>query len=156
MASKIDAKLAELNITLPNVAAPVAKYVPFVQSNNHIIISGQIARRDDGGLFIGKLGDNVTDEDGAIAARSCGLQIISILKQACGGDLDKVKKCVKLSGYVNATPDYKNHPQVVNGASNLMVEVFGEEIGMHARAAVGMSSLPLGVAVEVDAIFEIA
>lgn len=153
--SKAEENLKKLNLTLPVVSAPVAKYLPFVQSGNQIFISGQISRNEDGSLLTGKLGDSVSDQQGAQAAQNCGLQIISILKEACGGNLDKVKRCVKLSGYVNATADYTNHPAVINGASELIVDVFGENIGMHSRAAVGMGSLPLGVAVEVDAIFEI-
>jgi enamine deaminase RidA (YjgF/YER057c/UK114 family) len=147
--------LAKLGLTLPQVSPPVAKYAPFVKIGNRVIISGQISKDEKGTLIVGRLGDTVSVADGVIAAQRCGLYILAVLKEALGGDLSKVKKCVKLNGFVASTADFKDHPQVINGASELMVAVFGEEIGLHARAAVGMSSLPLGVAVEIDAEFEI-
>ena len=148
--------LQKLSLTLPQIAPPVAKYVPFVKIGSRVIISGQISKGMDGNLIVGTLGDNLSVTEGAFAAQRCGLYILAVLKEALNGDLEKDKKCIKLNGFVAAVADFKDHPQVINGASELMVAVFGEEIGMHARAAVGMSSLPLGVAVEIDAEFEIA
>jgi enamine deaminase RidA (YjgF/YER057c/UK114 family) len=148
--------LQNLGLTLPQIAPPVAKYAPFVKIGNRVIISGQISKGVDGNLIVGTLGDTVSVSEGVFAAQRCGLYIIAVLKEALGGDLSKVRKCVKLNGFVAATADFKDHPQVINGASELMVAVFGEEIGLHARAAVGMSSLPLGVAVEIDAEFDVS
>ncbi len=147
--------LEKLGLSLPHISPPVAKYVPFVKIGSRVIISGQISKGIDGNLIVGTLGDTVSVSDGVIAAQRCGLYILSVLKEALGGDLSKVRKCVKLNGFVASTADFKDHPQVINGASELMVAVFGEEIGMHARAAVGMASLPLGVAVEIDAEFDV-
>lgn len=154
MTGTIDARLAELGITLPDAPMPAANYVPFVQTGTLVFISGQVAK-DDNGLMVGKLGAGYSAEDGQAAARSCGLNLIAQLKEACGGDLDRVTRVVKLNGFVNCTPDFGDHPMIVNGASDLMVEVFGDA-GRHARAAVGSSSLPFGVAVEVEGVFEIA
>jgi enamine deaminase RidA (YjgF/YER057c/UK114 family) len=151
--SKIDARLAELGITLPNPPAPVASYVPFVQSGNLVYISGQVSRAADGD-HLGKLGGGVTLEAGQAAARVCGLNLLAQLKAACGGDLDKVVRVIKLNGFVNVVPDYDPIPQVMNGCSDLMVEVFGDA-GKHARAAVGVANLPMGMAVEVDGVFEV-
>jgi len=156
MTGSIDARLAELGISIPDVPKPVAAYIPFVQSGNLIFISGQISRRADGTSFTGKLGDSVSVEDGYQAARVSGINIIAVAKAACDGDLDRVRRIIRLGGYVNSTPDFTDHPAVINGASELMAEVFGPEVSAHSRAAVGMSSLPLGVAVEIDAIIEIA
>ncbi len=153
MAGNIEARLAELGIELPEAPAPAANYVPYVVLGDMVYISGQIAK-DSGGLICGKLGDDTTVEQGAAAARVCGLNLIAQLREACGGDLDRVVQVVKLGGFVNATADFTNHPVVINGASDLMAEVFGK-LGAHARAAVGCSSLPLGVAVEVEGIFQI-
>ncbi|WCR10283.1 RidA family protein [Paracoccus stylophorae] len=149
----IEATLAEKGITLPDAPAPAANYVPFVKSGNLIFVSGQISA-DGNGLITGKLGDGMSVEDGAAAARRCGLSLIAQLKAAIG-DLDGVKRVVKLTGFVNSTPDFTDQPKVINGCSDLMVEVFGDA-GRHARAAVSAASLPLGVAVEVEAIFEVA
>lgn len=154
MSGTIDARLAELGITLTDAQAPAANYVPFVQTGNLVFISGQISKNEDG-LILGKLGESISDAAGVVAARTCGLALISQLRAACGGDLDRLKRVVKLGGFVNSTLDFTNHPQIINGCSDLMVEVFGAEIGSHARAAVGTSSLPLGVAVEIEGIFEI-
>ncbi|RJE83997.1 RidA family protein [Paracoccus onubensis] len=148
----IENRLAELGITLPDAPAPAANYVPFAQSGNLIFISGQISA-DENGLIIGKLGENMETEAGAAAARRCGLALIAQLK-AVTGSLDKVKRVVKLSGFVNSTPDFTEQPKVINGCSDLMVEIFGDA-GRHARAAVSAPSLPLGVAVEIEAIFEV-
>jgi len=150
----IDTKLAELGITLPEAPAPAANYVPYVISGKMLFISGQVARNADG-FITGQLGAGTSVEDGYAAARNCGLALIAQARAACGGDLDKLARVVKLSGFVNATADFTQHPAIINGASDLMVEVFGEK-GRHARAAVGSSSLPLGVAVEVEAVFELA
>lgn len=149
----IEATLAEKGITLPDAPAPAANYVPFVKSGNLIFVSGQISA-DENGLIKGKLGDGMSVEDGAAAARRCGLSLISQLKAAIG-DLDGVKRVVKLTGFVNSTSDFTDQPKVINGCSDLMVEVFGDA-GRHARAAVSAPSLPLGVAVEIEAIFEVA
>ena len=151
---QIDAKLRELDITLPEPPAAVASYVPYVVSGNLVIISGQISLGPDGPVT-GKVGGDLSLEDGVAAARICALNIIAQLKAACAGDLDKVKRCVRLGGFVNCGPDFTDHPKVINGASDMMLDVFGDA-GRHARAAVGAPSLPLGVAVEIDAIFEIA
>lgn len=149
----IEANLAEKGITLPDAPAPAANYVPFVKSGNLIFVSGQISA-DENGLIKGKLGDGMSVEDGAAAARRCGLSLIAQLKAAIG-DLDGVKRVVKLTGFVNSTSDFTDQPKVINGCSDLMVEVFGDA-GRHARAAVSAPSLPLGVAVEIEAIFEVA
>jgi enamine deaminase RidA (YjgF/YER057c/UK114 family) len=154
MPSAIDARLAALGITLPEAAAPLASYVPFVVTGSLVFVSGQISRGPDGPIR-GKLGADMDAAAGAAAARACGLALIAQLRTVCGGDLDRVRRVVKLTGFVNATPEFTEHPQVINGASELMLEVFGEA-GRHARAAVGSASLPLGVAVEVEGVFEIA
>jgi enamine deaminase RidA (YjgF/YER057c/UK114 family) len=154
MAGKIDERLAELGITLPEASVPQANYVPYTVSGNLVFISGQVAVQD-GEVMKGKLGDNIDIEAGRKAARACALNLITHLKTACGGDLDRVKKCLKLGGFVQGTPDFTNAPQVVNGASDLMVDVFGDA-GRHARFAVAVACLPLDTAVEVDGVFEIA
>jgi enamine deaminase RidA (YjgF/YER057c/UK114 family) len=153
--SAVAKKLEELNLEIPVASKPAANYVPYIISGNQVIISGQIPfvnGKVDG--QVGKLGDNFTIEQGQGVARVCAINIISQLKDACGGNLDKAK-CVRLGVFVNSTPDFTEHPAVANGASNLIAEVFGER-GKHARAAVGVAGLPFGVAVEVEAIFEIA
>ena len=152
--SKTETRLTELGITLPNPPAPVASYVPFVQSGNLVYISGQVSRAPDGD-HLGKLGGDVSLEAGQMAARVCGLNLLAQLKAACGGDLDRVVRVVKLNGFINVVPSYDPIPTVMNGCSDLMVEVFGDA-GKHARAAVGVANLPMGMAVEVDGIFEIA
>lgn len=152
--SRIDARLAELGIIVPEPVAPVANYVPFVVSGNQVFISGQVSIGVNG-LITGKLGAGLSVEEGIEAAHACGVNLIAQVKAACGGDLDKVKRVVKLGGFVNCAPDFVDQPKVVNGCSDLMVAVFGEA-GRHARAAVGAPSLPLGAAVEVDGVFEIA
>ncbi|WP_375549242.1 RidA family protein [Oceanicaulis alexandrii] len=150
----IDSRLKELGLTLPEAAAPVANYVPYAQSGQIVHISGQISLGPDG-LVTGRLGDGVSLEDGQAAARLCALNLIAQIKAACGGDLGQVKRIVKLGGFVNAHPDFYDIPKVINGASDLMVEVFGDA-GRHARSAVGVAVLPLNAAVEVDAVVEIA
>lgn len=150
-----DARLAALKIELPTPATPAANYVPTVIAGNLLFVAGQITIYNGELRHLGKLGAGIDVETGKQAARLCGLNIISQARAALGGSLDRVKRCVKVGGFVNCTPDFIDHPQVVNGASDLMVEVFGEA-GKHARFAVGAVSLPRGVCVEVDAIFEIA
>ncbi len=155
MAGKIDARLKELGIEIPDAAVPVANYVGSVVAGNLCFISGQVTLDGSDLKFVGKLGADISVEDGYQAARLCAINVIAQLKAACGGDLDRVKRVLKLTGFVNSTPDFKDQPKVINGASDLMVEVFGEA-GKHARAAVSAAALPLGVAVEVEAIAEIA
>lgn len=154
MAGTIDARLKELGIELPDQAPPAGNYVPFVRTGDLVFISGQISRGAEG-LMTGKLGADVDVAGGQAAARQCAIALIAVLKGACDGDLDRVKRVVKLNGFVNAAPEFTEHPSVVNGASDLMAEVFGEA-GRHARAAVGCGSLPLNVAVEVEGVFEVA
>lgn len=149
----IDARLAELKIDLPTPAMPVAAYIPFVRTASLIFISGQISLAA-GGLIKGRLGEDMTIEEGYAAARACGLQLLAQLRVALEGDLSRVARVVKLGAFVNATAEFQDHPKVANGASELMAAVFGER-GKHARAAVGTPSLPLGAAVEVDGVFEI-
>ena len=155
MPGTIEARLKEQGITLPQAAAPAANYVPFVVTGNLVFVSGQVTV-DNGTLkYQGTVGDDLTIDDGYAAARLCGLNLIAQVKAACGDDLDRVKRVVKLGGFVNCTAGFTDHPKVINGASDLMAEVFAET-GQHARFAVGAPSLPLGVAVEVDGVFEIA
>jgi enamine deaminase RidA (YjgF/YER057c/UK114 family) len=154
MAGKIDARLTELGLTLPDAPAPAANYVPFVRSGNLVFVSGQISQGPNG-LIKGRLGDSMDVQEGAEAARRCGLSLIAQAKAALGGDLDRVVRVVKLSGFVNSTGDFTDQPKVINGCSDLMVAVFGDA-GRHARAAVSAPALPLGVAVEIEAIFEVA
>lgn len=153
--SAIDARLAELGIELPGAAAPAANYVPVVQSGSMLFVSGQIPMENGELKFLGKIGQDVDVDHGVAAARLCGLNIIAQVKAACGGDLDRVVRVVKLGGFVNSTDDFTNQPEVINGASDLMVEVFGDK-GRHARAAVSAVALPRNVSVEVEAVVEIA
>ncbi|MEL6947333.1 MAG: RidA family protein [Pseudomonadota bacterium] len=145
-------KLASMGITLPNPAAPAANYVPFTMSGNLLVISGQIPMGENGPEFIAKLGDTADLATGQAAAKLCAINILAQAKAALG-DLSRIKQVLKIQGFVNATSDFTDHPKVVNGASDFLVEALGDA-GRHARAAVGMSSLPLGVAVEVDAMIE--
>jgi enamine deaminase RidA (YjgF/YER057c/UK114 family) len=155
MAGKIDARLKELGIELPTPPAPVASYVPYVVSGNLVYVSGQVTLGPKGLEYVGKVGADVSLDDGKAAARLCAVNVIAQVKAACGGDLDRVRRCVKVGVFVNAVPDYTQHPEVANGASDLFMAVFGDA-GKHARAAVGAGSLPRGVACEVEAVFEIA
>ena len=150
----IDAKLKEMGLVLPKATDPVGSYVATKISGNLLYISGQISIDADGTLITGKVGKDFNTEQAYKAAERCALSIISQAKKACGGDLLKIKSCVKLVGFVNSTDDFIDQPKVINGASDLIKKVFGEK-GAHTRAAVSTNSLPLGVAVEVDAIFEI-
>lgn len=151
---KFETKLAEMGVTLPEAPAPAANYVPYVQVGDMLYVSGQISR-DEGGLLTGKLGDDMDTAAGAAAARSCAIALLAQVKGACGGDLDRLKRVVKLGGFVNSTPDFTEQPQVINGASDFIGEALGDA-GKHARAAVSAASLPLGVAVEIEGIFQIA
>ena len=155
MTGTIDSRLAELGIELPEATAPVANYVPYALSGNTVYISGQVPILGGEFKYTGKLGGDVSIDDGYQAARLCALNVIAQGKAACGGDLDRVVRCLKLGGFVNSTPDFGDQPKIINGASDLMVEVF-EDKGRHARFAVSAASLPFNVAVEVDAVFEIA
>ena len=146
----IENKLAELGVTLPEAPAPAANYVPFVQVGDMVYISGQISAGEDGTLITGKLGDTLDVAAGAAAARRCAISLLAQVRAACGGDLDRLVRVVKLTGFVNFT----QQPQVVNGASDFLVEALGEA-GRHSRSAVSAASLPLGVAVEIEGIFQI-
>ncbi len=155
MAGRIEARLNELGIVLPQPAKPVANYVPVVIAGSTAYVSGQVSISPGGRAIKGKVGADVGIEDAVEAARICAINILTQLRDALGGNLDRVRQCLKLTGYVNAVPEFDQQPKVINGASDLLVQVFGDS-GRHARAAVGAGSLPLNVAVEVDAIFEIA
>ncbi|GAA6181669.1 MULTISPECIES: RidA family protein [unclassified Shimia] len=152
--SKIEARLSELGIALPEVSAPAANYVPYVVVGDIVYVSGQISMNAEG-LIVGKVGHDMDTDAGAAAAKTCAIGLLAALKSACGGDLDKLVRVVKLTGFVNSTPDYTEQPKVVNGASDFMVEALGEK-GRHARSAVSAGALPLGVAVEIEGIFQIS
>ncbi len=150
----IDQRLAELGVTLPDAPTPAANYVPFVVAGGFIYVSGQISQ-DANGPILGKLGRELDVAAGAAAARTCALALLAQARKAAGGDLDRIARVVKLMGFVNCVPDFTDHPKVINGASDFLVEVFGDK-GRHARSAVGAPSLPLGVAVEIEGIFALA
>ncbi len=152
MSNNIEGKLKELNIKIPAISAPAANYLLYTKVGNQIFISGQLPK-DENGFITGKVGKDIDIEKAKKAAQLCAINIIAVLKDACGGNLDKVKQCVKLGIFVNAVDDFGDHPAVGNGASDLMVAVFGNK-GKHARFAMGAGSLPFNVAVEIDAIFE--
>ncbi|MEM8741379.1 MAG: RidA family protein [Pseudomonadota bacterium] len=152
--SGFEEKLAELGLKLPEAPAPAANYVPYVISGTLVFVSGQISLGPDGPIR-GRLGDGMDVAAGKAAAQACGLALIAQLRAALGGDLSRLVQVVKLTGFVNSTPDFTDQPSVINGTSDLMVAVFGDR-GRHARAAVGCAALPLGVAVEVEGIFRIA
>ncbi|MFG6559333.1 RidA family protein [Sulfitobacter sp. 1A15299] len=149
----LTARLADLGITLPDAPAPAANYVPFVVTGNTVYVSGQISNGPDG-LITGRLGADMDVDAGAAAARSCALSLLAQVRAACDGDLDRLKRVVKLTGFVNSTADFTDQPKVINGASDFMVEALGDA-GRHARSAVSAASLPLGVAVEIEGTFEI-
>lgn len=151
--SVIETKLAELGVTLQDAPAPLANYVPFVQTGNLVHVSGQISTNSDG-MIRGKLGDTMTADEGVFAARNCAISLLAQLKAACGGDIDRLVRVVKLVGFVNSTADFEDQPKVINGASDFLAEALGDK-GRHARSAVSAASLPFGVAVEIEAIFEI-
>ncbi|MGI9368208.1 MAG: RidA family protein [Ruegeria sp.] len=148
----IEAKLENLGVNLPDAPAPAANYVPFVRVGNIIYVSGQISKDDD--LITGKLGDTMEVAAGAAAARVCAINLLAQVKAACNGDIDKLVRVIKLTGFVNSTADFTQQPQVINGASDFLVEALGEA-GRHSRSAVSAASLPLGVAVEIEGIFEV-
>jgi enamine deaminase RidA (YjgF/YER057c/UK114 family) len=152
--SEIESNLERLGIELPDAPAPAANYVPWVKTGNLVFISGQVTMGANGLEYQGKVGKDLGVEEGQAAARLCAINLLAQLRSACDGDIERVRRCVKLGGFVNSTTDFKNHPQVINGASDLLVEVLGDR-GKHARFAVGAGSLPFNVAVEVDAVFEI-
>jgi enamine deaminase RidA (YjgF/YER057c/UK114 family) len=154
MSNRFETKLKELGITLPDAPAPAANYVPFVQVGDIVYVSGQISA-DANGFIKGKLGDDMSTEEGAAAARACAINLLAQVKAACGGDLDRLVRVVKLTGFVNSTADYTDQPKVVNGASDLLAEVLGDA-GKHSRSAVSAASLPLGVAVEIEGIFQVS
>jgi enamine deaminase RidA (YjgF/YER057c/UK114 family) len=153
MMGQFESKLAEMGVTLPEAAAPAANYVPFVQVDDTLYVSGQLPKGETG-LITGRLGDDLDTAAGAEAARLCAIALLSQVKAACGGDLDRLVRVVKLGGFVNSTADFTEQPQVINGASDFIGEALGEA-GKHARSAVSSPSLPFGVAVEIDGIFQI-
>ncbi len=152
--SAIENRLAELGVVLPEAPAPAANYVPFVKSGNMVYVSGQVSMGPDG-FITGKLGAGMSVEEGAAAAKTCAIGLLAQLRAACDGDLDRLVRVVKLTGFVNSTADFTRQPQVVNGASDFLVAALGDK-GRHARSAVSAAALPLGVAVEIEGIFEIA
>ena len=151
---KFERKIEELNIKLPEAKPPVGSYVATKITGNLLFISGQISIAENGDLIKGKIGKDLSTEQGYNAAKRCGLSIVAQAKVACDGDLSKIKSCLKLTGFVNSTDNFIDQPKVINGASDLIASIFGDA-GMHTRAAVSTNSLPLGVSVEVDAIFEL-
>lgn len=153
MSGKFEARLAEMGVTLPEAPAPAANYVPYVISGNLVYVSGQISQ-NEAGLITGKLGDTMDVDAGMDAARQCAIALLSQVKAACDGDLDRLVRVVKLTGFVNSTQEFTDQPKVINGASNFIGDALGDA-GKHARAAVSAPSLPMGVAVEIDGIFEI-
>ena len=153
MSGNFESKLAEIGVTLPDAPAAAANYVPFVTVGDIVHVSGQIPGTMDG-LITGKLGADMTTEEGAEAAKACAINLLAQVKAACGGDLDRLARVVKLTGFVNSTADYTEQPQVINGASNFLAEALGEA-GKHARSAVSAAALPLGIAVEIEGIFQI-
>lgn len=153
MSGTYETRLAELGVTLPDAPAPAANYVPYVQVGDLVHVSGQISMGPDG-FITGKLGETMSAEDGAAAARRCAIALLAQVKAACGGDLDRLQRVVKLVGFVNSTADFGDQPKVINGASDFMVEALGDA-GRHARSAVSAASLPFGVAVEIEGIFQI-
>ena len=153
MPNDFEAKLNALGVTLPDAPAPAANYVPFVQTGNTLYISGQISAGPDE-LILGKLGDTMDVAAGAKAAKTCAISLLAQVKAGCGGDLDRLERVLKLTGFVNSTADFTEQPKVINGASDFLVEALGDA-GRHARSAVSAASLPLGVAVEIEGIFQI-
>jgi len=154
MAGRIEARLTELKVELPQPGTPLANYVPFVRSGDLLFIAGQVCQWNGERRFVGKLGREISLEQGQQAARLCALNILAVAKSALAGDLDRILRCVRLGGFVNSTDDFTEQPQVVNGASDIVVQLLGDA-GRHARTAVGVNVLPGNVAVEVDAILEV-
>lgn len=153
MSNAIEARLTELGLALSDAPAPAANYVPFVRLGNTLYVSGQVSMNADG-LILGKLGADMDIDAGAAAAQACGLSLLSQVRAACDGDLTRLKRVIKLTGFVNSTPDFTDQPTVINGCSDMMVAVLGDA-GRHARSAVSAAALPLGVSVEIEGIFEI-
>lgn len=153
MGGRIEARLAEMGVVLPAAPAPAANYIPFVQVGEVLFVSGQISMAE-GALITGRLGETMTVEEGQLAARTCAINLLAQVKAACGGDLDRLVRVVRLGGFVNCTPGFTEQPKVINGASDFLAEALGDA-GRHARTAVGVSSLPMAVAVEIDGIFQI-
>ena len=153
MSGKIETRLAELGVTLKTAPAPAANYVPSVRVGDILFVSGQISQNDDG-LITGKIGADLGIEEGAAAARTCAISLLSQVKAALDGDLDRLVRVVKLTGFVNSTPDFTNQPQVINGCSDFLVEALGEQ-GRHSRSAVSAGALPMNVAVEIEGIFQV-
>ncbi|WP_370270064.1 RidA family protein [Nioella sp.] len=151
--SNFETRLADMGVTLPDAPAPAANYVPFVMVGDIVYVSGQISS-DESGLITGKLGADMSTEEGAAAARRCAISLLAQVKAACGGNLDRLVRVVKLTGFVNSTADYTEQPKVVNGASDFLVEALGDA-GRHSRSAVSAAALPLGVAIEIEGIFQI-
>ena len=154
MSGTFETRLAELGVTLAQAAAPQANYVPFVQVGDTLYVSGQISM-ENGQMITGKIGADLTVEQGAAAARVCAISLLTQVKAACGGDLDRLVRVVKLTGFVNSTPDFGDQPKVINGCSDFLVEALGDA-GRHARSAVSAGALPFNVAVEIEGIFQIA
>ena len=150
----IEGKLKELGITLPDAPAPAANYVPYVLVGDTLYVSGQVSMDEAGQFITGKVGADLDVESGAAAARRCAMSLLAQVRAACGGDFSRLARLVKLTGFVNSTPDFTDQPKVVNGASDFLVEVLGEA-GRHARSAVSAGALPLGVAVEIEGIFQL-
>ncbi len=153
MTGKIEARLAELGVTLPDAPPPAANYVPFVKVGDLVFVSGQISQ-DANGMIKGRLGENMDVAAGAAAARLCAISLLAQVRAACGGDLDRLVRAVKLTGFVNSTPDFGDQPKVINGCSDFLVEVLGDA-GRHSRSALSAGALPFGVAVEIEAIFQV-
>lgn len=153
MSGTFETRLADLGVTLPNAPAPAANYVPFVQVGDIVHVSGQISNGPDG-FIIGRLGDTMDAAQGAAAAKHCAISLLAQVKAACGGDLDRLVRVIKLTGFVNSTADFTDQPKVINGASDFLVDALGDA-GRHARSAVSAASLPFGVAVEIEGIFQI-
>lgn len=151
--SGFEKRLADLGVTLPDAPAPAANYVPWMVLDGMVYVSGQVSMKD-GDFLTGKLGDGMSVEDGAAAARACAISLLAQVKAAAGGDLDRLKRVVKLTGFVNSTPDFGDQPKVINGASDFLVEALGDA-GRHTRSAVSAASLPFGVAVEIEGIFQL-
>ena len=150
----IEDSLKDLNINLPDAPKPVGSYVAYKQVEKLVFISGQISIRDDGTLIKGKIGSDLSLEEGQVAAKTCAINILSQIKSACDVDLERVKNCIKITGFVNSVDSFTEQPKIINAASELLVKIFGKK-GIHSRAAVSVNSLPLGASVEIEAIFEI-